>query len=329
VGKVSRTAVVVWSLFSVAGCSAIAGLDAINEDDCAPNCGTDASVIDSSTGGDGPVQTDSAKPDTATPEGDSSNPMPDSSTSDDSGMTGTDTGSGGMDSSVLDTGTVVDAPPYDDAPFDSGCGNLNTTTNCAACGDTCNPVNATSATCCQNSTCPGSSNGAGNSCQYTCGPGYLDCNGPAGTDPPNTDGCECHAPGATASQCCAGACPVSHVTGLVGQTYYPKSDTFYDCIPSGTYNIQLALDACGAYVTARGGGTEAANCAEFGPTDGGPPDSVCAITSLNCGSNCTGFDNDCICWTISGTYEGQVFDPVAQGAPDNRCYYGSSPLTFK
>lgn len=318
-GKVSLTAVAVWSLVGLAGCSAIAGLDSIQEQSCAPNCG-DAGM---QPPGDSSTQGDSTQADTS-PGSDSTSP--DASMTVDSGMVA-DTG-GGQDSGVVDTGTVMEAAPFDAGPpFDSGCGDLNTTTNCSACGDHCAAVGPmqTAADCCSGSNCPGSTDGQGNSCSYTCATGHLDCNGPAGTNPPNLDGCEC-AVSAGVTQCCGGACPVQHITGLVGQSYYPASDVFYDCVAAGTMDLQLAQDACNAYVTARGG-TGAANCSPFGPTDGGPADSVCAITSSNCGSACTGFLGDCICWTSSGTYQGQVLDPVANGL-NNMCYYGQSSLTF-
>jgi hypothetical protein len=321
VGKVSLTAVFIWSLLGFAGCSAIAGLDSIQEESCAPNCG-DAAMnppMDSS------VQ-ESSQADTST-GGDTSMSQDSGMTPQDSGMMMSDTGGGGQDSGVVDTGSGMDV---DMNPFDSGCGDLNTTTNCSACGDHCAAVGPmqTAASCCAGSTCPGSTDGQGNSCSYTCATGYLDCDGLAGTNPPNLNGCECHAPNATASQCCSGACPVPHVTGLVGsQSYYPPNDNFYDCVPlSAGITLQLAQDACAAYVTYRGG-NPATNCGEFGPTDGGPADSVCAITAGNCGSNCTGYLGDCICWTASGTYQGQVLDPVAQGLND-QCYIGQSSLTF-
>ena len=319
-GKVSLTAAVVWSLLGLAGCSAIAGLDSIQEESCAPNCGDAATMDSQAPPGDSSMQGDSTQADTS-PGTDSTSP--DASMPVDSGMV--DTGGGGQDTGVIDTGS----PPFDaGAPFDSGCGDLNTTANCSACGDQCAGVGQmqTAAACCSGGNCPGLTDGQGNSCTYTCATGYLDCDGLAGTNPPNTNGCECHAPNATASQCCSGTCPVPHVTGLVGQSYYPTNENFYDCVPAGMMNLQLAQDACNAYVTARGG-TGAANCAPFGPTDGGPADSVCAIASTNCGSACTGFLGDCICWTSAGTYQGQVLDPVANGL-NNQCYYGQSSLTF-
>jgi hypothetical protein len=321
-GRVSSTAILAWSLVSVAGCSAIAGLDSIQEESCAPNCDDDASVVDSKAPGEeSPAdtgQTDSS-------QGDDSS-MADTSSPQDSSTT--DTGTTVQDSGPIDTGTVSDAPPVDDAAFDSGCGDLNSINNCSACNDKCAPNSAsvTSQACCAGTTCPGSTNGVNNSCVYTCATGYLDCDGPAGTNPPNLDGCECHAPGATASQCCGGGCPVQHDDGLVGKSYYPANPDFYDCVPTGTIDLELAQDACDAYVTARGG-VAATNCGEFGPEDGGPADSVCAITTGNCGGSCTGFLGDCICWTASGTYVGQVLDPVAQGL-DDECYVGPSSLKF-
>jgi hypothetical protein len=320
-GKLSRTAIIAWSLLSFAGCSAIAGLDGIQEQTCAPNCGGDAAVVDSKAPVDG-TQADTGQVDSAqgndSSMADTSSPQ-DSSTADTSMV---------QDSGPIDTGTIIDAPPIDDSPFDSGCGDLNSINNCSACGDKCAPNSSsvTSQACCAGTTCPGSTNGVNNSCEYTCATGYLDCDGPANTNPPNTNGCECHSPGAKASQCCGGGCPVQHTDGLIGQSYYPASPTFYDCLPAGTMNTTLAEDACAAYVTARGG-TAATNCGLFGPTDGGPADSVCAITVGNCGGSCTGFLGDCICWTASGTYKGQVLDPVAQGL-DDQCYTGMSALTF-
>ncbi len=315
-GKVSRTAVIAWSVLSFVGCSAIAGLDGIQEQGCAPDCG-DAAVGDSKAPGDTSVVGDSQQADTS--------PGNDSAMAEASVDSSTTVDSGG-DSSSSDTGTIPDVviPPdvkIDDAAFDgTGCGDLNTTANCGGCGLKCNLTFANQAQCCTQSACPGSTDGTGDSCTYTCQNGHLDCNA---ATPPDSDGCECAAPTGTA--CCGQTCPIQHTDGLIGSKY-PSNPNFYDCTPAGTMNIGLAQDACAAYVTAKGGNA-ATNCGEFGPIDGGPPDSVCAITAGNCGSNCTGYLGDCICWTASGTYKGQVLDPVAQGL-DNQCYTGSSSLTF-
>ena len=316
VGRVSLTAAVLWSLACFAGCASIAGLDGITENSCAPNCGTDSSVVVESgsggeTGADTAVQND-------TGPGSDTSMTEDSSSGGDTGMPAD---SGMQDTFVLDTSIPYDGPPWSDAPFDSGCGDLNTTTNCSACGDTCAATSGAGVHQTQ-ASCPGSTNGMGAYCHYTCATGFLDCN--AATMPPDLDGCECTAP--STAPCCGGACPTGHITGLVpGQKpYYPTDQNFYDC--DTTMNLQLATDACTAYVTARGG-TAAANCGAFGPVDGGPPDSVCAITAINCGSSCMGFMGDCICWTVSGTYAGQVIDPVALGL-DAQCYTGSSSLSW-
>jgi len=151
-----------------------------------------------------------------------------------------------------------------------------------------------------------------------CATGYLDCNGIAGTNPPNLDGCECQAPGATASQCCSGGFPVSHTDGLVGGGY-PPNPTFYDCVPTGTMNSQLAQDACNNYVSSPLIG--AMPCQGYSETTGGPIDGWCG----------GGDQGDCICWVFAGTPGdiGTVFDAFANGEPDpTQCYYGASTVKF-
>ncbi len=314
-GKVSRTAIIAWSLLSFAGCSAIAGLDGIQEESCAPNCG-DAAVIDGKAG-DSSLQSDG--PSDSSPVDDSS--MADTN-SPDTGTMSQDS-SGGQDSGVIDSGAPVDAPPFDDAPFDSGCGNLNTTSNCSACGDICAAVNTVQTS----ASCPGSTNGVGVSCEYTCATGYLDCDGPAGTNPPNINGCECHVPGATQAQCCAsqgGDCPISHNNGLTAATSpTPAAITFWDCFPACTTTscmAQVAQDACIAFV----GAANAAQCQAYGQADASTPDSYC-----NGGNNDTAVNGDCICWTFAGQWTGTFLDPKQQGlsSPQN-CYYGGSSGTF-
>lgn len=335
VGRVSRAAVVVWSFVGLAGCSALAGLDSIQEQGCAPNCDDDSGStrpLDSSTGSDGSggdtgstsssgsdssMAMDSASPNEDTGSGSGSGSGSDSSTTEDSGS----------DGAAHDSATVVDAPPVDDAPFDSGCGDLNSTSNCGACGTKCGSTAKSQTTqsasqCCEGATCPGSTNGAGNSCQYTCTTGNLDCNA---LDPPNTDGCECSYSGVTtAPACCADTCPVKHTTGLEGQSYYPSSPYFYDCVTTAMGITQtLAQNACNAYVVARGG--PANYCQPFyDSNDASAPDSYCSASSET-----TGFMGDCICWTFSGQYAGTVFDAEAQGAtPANDCFGGQSSVTF-
>ena len=190
--------------------------------------------------------------------------------------------------------------------FDSGCGPLNTTTNCSACGDTCAAVSTSVIS----GACNGPTFGTGATCSYACASGYLDCNGT--TKPPNRDGCECNVPGATQAQCCAtagGDCPVQHRNGLSQAT-----SLFYDCVPAGTMSSQLAQDACIAYV----GAANAADCQQYEEVDASVPDSWCSGPA----------SGDCVCWTFSGLFAGQVLDAKAAGLTPTNCYYGQGTTSF-
>jgi hypothetical protein len=333
VGRVSRTAVVAWTLVTLGGCASITGLGDITEQNCAPNCdggndvtvgeggeesGSSSGVSGSSSGSGGETGSSSGSSGSSSGVSGSSS----GSSGGSSGSSGSSSGSSGgssgsASSSGSSSGGMMEAGP-DAPPFDSGCGPLNVPTNCGACNQACTATNANSA------TCSGQVDGTGAVCGYACKANFLDCNK---INPPNLDGCECPYSGVTtAPNCCAEACPTKHTDGLVNQTYYPPSPYFYDCVLPATMNSQLAQDACNAYVVGRGG---AANyCLQFGPSDGGPPDSWCAATCTN-PTTCTGFMNDCICWTFSGTYQGTVLDPQALGIPmPQMCYTGGSSGTF-
>ena len=303
---VSRVAFVGWFLVLAGGCAAVTGLDSLSEQDCAPLCGDAQAAKDVTV--DVPSGDDSTSPETspgmetgmleAAPQ-DTSPPM-------DAKETGTK--EGGADSPVEAPSDGPTAPEGSaaDAPFDSGCGPLNTTTNCSACGDKC-AVTSGSVT---SVSCPGDSNGFGATCTYTCATGYLDCNGT--TNPPDIDGCECHVPGASQSQCCAtsgGDCPIQHKNGL-GQA----TSLFYDCVLAGTMNQQLAQDACISYV----GAANASQCQPYySSLDAAAPDSYCSGGA------------DCICWTFTGQYAGTVCDAKAIGAPDpTQCYFAPTTGTF-
>jgi len=307
VSTITRAAATVLALVSLGGCSMIAGLDGIHEQACAPECGDGQATTD----GSGPDAQDSAPPGDASPALDVA---ADQSGGDD-GTVAQDTGSGpdgtaseGGDGEAMEA-SARDAAP--DAPFDSGCGPLDTVNNCSACGAMCAAASGSQTS----SMCSGPATGAGATCSYTCATNDLDCNGLAGSAP-NLDGCECHAPGATASQCCSGGCPVQHTDGLTGSGY-PPNPKFYDCVPALTMNSQLAQDACNNYVNAVG----SAACLAYSETaDASAPDSWCG----------GGDTFDCICWTFSGRYSGTVFDAFANGAPDpTLCYYGMSNVTFQ
>jgi hypothetical protein len=199
---------------------------------------------------------------------------------------------GPVDSGVAPEGSSPDAP------FDSGCGPLNTTTNCSACGDKCASVAASETA----STCPGDSNGFGATCSYTCAASHLDCN--AGTAP-DLDGCECATPGVTNATCCSGACPIAHD--------YDEdiiNTTFYDCVAASTYNLTVAMDACTAYAGA-------GQCDVMGTyfctlEDGGMAgDMVCSD-----GAGAAA----CACWGYDGLLLGQmVIGPGKAAANPNNC----------
>ena len=102
------------------------------------------------------------------------------------------------------------------------------------------------------------------------------------------------------------------------QSWYPASPYFYDCVPTGTMNSQLAQDACGAYVSGKGG-SPSTWCQPFANSvDAAAPDSWCAATSAS-----AGFMGDCICWSFSGQWSGTYLDPKAANIPNPQdCYYG-------
>jgi hypothetical protein len=149
------------------------------------------------------------------------------------------------------------------------CTNLNTTSNCSACGDACNETNASADSC------------NGTTCSYTCNAGASDCN--AGTHP-DTDGCECATPG-----CCSGGlCQTTHTDGI-GQNYF-------DCNPLHTYSVSQATEACTAYAATQTGGS-GANCSDGWTCGTGGNsangDSVCYGNTA--GTTCTKF-----CWVVIG-----------------------------
>jgi hypothetical protein len=288
------------------GCAAISGLDQIQESECAPNCDAGADrTIDSPVGDDSPTGTD------ATQEATSEDSSQHEAASDDSGgndgATGKDAQPDAPDASK-DAGPdgASDASP--DAPFDSGCGPLNVVNNCSACGDKC----ASTTTVETSSSCSGSTNGAGATCSYTCATGYLDCNGTL--NPPDLDGCECHSPGATQANCGSnGCCPVQHSNGLGTST-----STFYDCVLSGTYNTQVAKDACIAFVGK-------ANAAQCTPGQCVGPDGGANGDQLWCSS---GSPTDCVCWTFAGPDVGHVHDQGASGQSNCFCPNAAADPTY-
>jgi hypothetical protein len=291
---------------SVVGCAAVSGLDQLNKDDCAfPGSCADA-IVDVTV--DAPVDRVTFVPDHAAAEGpDDTTTPPEGAASDDA--TGDDMMGDGMMGDARPTDARGEDPPADApaadsaadvveaggkdaaAEADSGCGPLNTITNCGACGQSC--ASASSST--KSPTCgPGP---GGESCSYTCTAGNLDCNASLA---PNTDGCECATPGVANAKCCSSSCPIKHSynTQVTGST-------FYDCVPAGIINQTLAMDACAAFT---GDPAQCSSGACINPvTDAGNGDMVvCADGPLS---------NDCMCWTYAGPNKGFVNDPKL--APNN------------
>jgi hypothetical protein len=287
-------AFVAWALVFAGGCAAVSGLNGISESDCEPNCGSDAQakndVTTDTPGVDSPSGQDQASGDTG--------PGPEGATNETS--TETSTGEGGKEGGGNEGGvdSPVDSPK--DSPVESACGPTNTVTNCSACGDTCTATNGSNPQC------------NGTTCSYTCSAGYLDCNA---SQAPDTDGCECHSPGATQANCgngttgALGCCPVQHSDGLSQGT--PK---FYDCNPAGSFSLGLAIDACTEFTGVAGQCTQGQCVGADGGTDGDLV--VCS----------TGSATDCPCWTFTGPNAGYVHDPHLAPAGGANCFCADKTL---
>jgi hypothetical protein len=302
VSRVSLASFFVWSLFGLAGCAAVAGLESIQESQCPFGC-------DGSASDDGSADSTVNTQDTGTADTRSSDTTGDHETdgaSDAKGMDGTahEVDSGHVDATDdappsdtdSEAGDAHDgAPPSSDAEAgthdaghdsgrdaggtDSGCGPLDTVTNCGACGVACPASGDTSGV--SSAMCTGST------CQYTCNAGYLDCNASVA---PDTDGCECAWSGAIPAACCGGnACPSAHVTGYAMQPS-GASETFYDCETS--VDAQLAMDACTAYSGSAG------NCA-MGTCNTAGELVVCNFNMPS---------QDSVCWAYAGAASGYAVD---------------------
>jgi hypothetical protein len=185
-------------------------------------------------------------------------------------MTGSS--SGGADSSSEAPGPGQDAAPDGSTVAESGCGPLDTTANCSACGAACDTTHSTGATC------------NGTTCLYSgCSSGYSDCNKAA----PDTNGCECATPG-----CCNSQCQTVHTNG-VGQS-------FYDCNPVQTHTLTSAIEACLAYAQTVGG-----NANDCVGGWGCPPGSTSVVAVCYAAQGGT-VNCDNYCWTYVGPTSGDV-----------------------
>jgi hypothetical protein len=245
---------IVWFVVALAGCGALSGLDSIHESVCAPDCDGDDATANPA--------------DQVVAEGGSSG--------------------GGSEAAQGDVGSADSLRDVDggaEARIDTGCGPLNTTTSCSACEQACAPTSSTVTS----AECLGQADGTGATCSYTCATGWLDCD--RSTNPPNVNGCECHAPNATTADCCSGGCPIQHDNGL-----YQSSSFFYDCSITPP---QIALDACAAFT---GDPTQchAGDCFDL---DGGATGE-----KLVCSD---GSPTACVCWEYLGPAAMRVYNSAS------------------
>jgi hypothetical protein len=267
--RVAGLAVLLVSTGGVAACASIAGLESFSKTSCnGGDCdaGDDGVTGEASSSGDGDME--AAQGIDATGDG----PRDSSSTSSGSGSgSGSGSNSGGDSSTGSSGGDASHDSSSSSGGIDSGCGPLDTITNCGACGASCDTTESTGATC------------TGTTCNYTgCATGHSDCNKTA----PDTNGCECATPA-----CCGTGCQTVHSNG-VGQS-------FYDCNPVGTITLTSAIEACMAYALTVGG--NANDCV------GGwycymqaSPTAVCYSSTANM-NNCTSY-----CWVYTGSVSGGV-----------------------
>jgi hypothetical protein len=140
------------------------------------------------------------------------------------------------------------------------CGAADAIHNCGACGRACDTAHSVGAGC------------ADAACAYTgCSAGWADCNQAA----PNADGCECHTP----SCCPSGVCQNAHSNGI--------TQTWYDCVPLGTYTQAQAMAACTAFTG------DSAQCTDAPVGICGPARGVCSSGA-----------STCWCWTFAGSAAG-------------------------
>jgi hypothetical protein len=320
-------------LVCAAGCAALSGLDTLREDDCVPSCeggspDDDALSGDETGNDDGTVEPDAGSPpdvtlgdapvDRTTPPNDAPNDGDAGSAADALHDAAADAGEASpgdasadhdaappVEASVeasTDTGAADAADAGHDAGGDAeaGCGPTNTIANCGACGRACSTAQASSTMC-----------GSNRTCMPTCNPGHLSCNNPAA--PTADDGCECATPNAPSPpSCCATACPVQHNYDQSAGA----SATFYDCVAQGTYNAQLAMDACLAYAGA-------GQCNVAGSYHCAEPDGGGNLGDLVC-SDGNGAPS-CICWGYDNSVQGFLYSGPGVGSVNCFCPGAGDP----
>ena len=274
-----RTVVFVSLFASIgAGCAAIAGLGDLEEVACDAGC--DGGVADVTSGND--ATGDSIAPDSPGLHDSSGDALGGDSSGDDASSPDTSADSSAPDGTDADADAMNSDEPdaFEGPDVDSGCGPLNSTSNCGACGVMCGGQHAASVACANF-----------DSCNYTCSAGFANCDQTGR----NTNGCECATPA-----CCGAACETIHSNGLV-----PAND-FYDCTALNTYNGTQANEACIAYV----GQANAGDCLGFTCIDS----SDASVGDMLCS---TGAAFNCNCWGYSGMIMGEVQAGAGAGIAPN------------
>lgn len=162
-----------------------------------------------------------------------------------------------------------------DAAGDSGCGPLDTTTNCGACGSACSLANETTVTC------------TSGTCTYVCSAGYASCD----TSNHAVAGCACPAASlstqGTVGGCCGTSCQTQHNNGVGG--YY------FDCVALSTYNSTQAQEAATSDTSQTG-------TVWLGQCGSAPNVQSAVFRSVDT----TGTTGTCAAWVYSGsgTYNG-------------------------
>jgi hypothetical protein len=173
-----------------------------------------------------------------------------------------------------------DATPAEGGDGGAECGPTDTILNCGACGRACDTAHSVGAGC------------ADGTCAYSgCSAGWSDCDGAAA----NANGCECNTP----SCCSSGACQTLHSNGLM--------QTYYDCVPLGTYTQAQALAACTAFTG------NSAQCTDA-------PFGLCGTARGVCSSGAS----TCWCWAYAGSAAGTV-DESTGGVCPGACPTGQGP----
>jgi hypothetical protein len=200
----------------------------------------------------------------------------------------------GSDCSVTCASAFADC---DSDPAD-GCERpTNTVSSCSGCGLSCDTVHTTGAMC----------SPQGLTCTYdACAAGRVDC----AKNAPNLDGCECEGNG-----CCGTGCQVKHTDGTSGGSNGNSlGDSFYDCVPVGTHNLQQATEAGLAFDPNGTWDPVASPTTPHTYTDSKGTETQVCMQSTTKGS-CA-----CFCYDATGSYANFVGRVVSPGKGATTCY---------